>query len=358
MKEPIRIGFLGSGGIARSHAYALDVLRYYYSDAPRVEKVLAASPTPAHRETFAGRFGFQEAVDPEAVWKREDLDALYILGPNRTHTPQLLAAAEMPSVKRIYLEKPVAASKEDLHQLEQLDQNHPDKFIMVGFQFLQKAPIRKALAHWSSGVFGELVHFRAEYLHSSYLDPAYREKLPDRLHPIPRNGAAVDLGTHVLSLLTAFLGNRLVVRSARSTTGSLKDVPENTDLCTLALLEDIATGAVGTLTASRISAGTGDHLALELRGTKGAILFETGQPDSYLSYLPDEGWCRHDIYSDYRPASTFSSDYVPAGWLRALVHNHYLFLGGKPGISVIPDLAHGIQVQRLIQKIADHLKSN
>ena len=64
-------------------------------------------------------------------------------------------------------------------------------------------------------------------------------------------------------------------------------------------------------------------------------------------------WKRHDIFSDYLPASKFSSNYVPSGWLRALVHNHYLFLGGQQGISIIPDLAHGIQVQKLILEIAE-----
>jgi hypothetical protein len=35
------------------------------------------------------------------------------------------------------------------------------------------------------------------------------------------------------------------------------------------------------------------------------------------------------------------------------MHNHYLFLGGDPEGSFIPDLAHGVQVQRLIQQIAN-----
>jgi hypothetical protein len=46
---------------------------------------------------------------------------------------------------------------------------------------------------------------------------------------------------------------------------------------------------------------------------------------------------------------------MPSGWLRAMVHHHTLFLGGDPGISFIPDLTHGIVVQRLLQDIAGHL---
>lgn len=354
MINPIRIGFLGSGSIAQAHAYALDALKYYYADSPPILKVAVASPTPAHREAFAERFGFQDSITSEALLTREDLDAVYILGANATHTPQLLAALSNPTFNRIYVEKPIAISSHELYTLETLERTPPNAFIMMGFQYLQKAPIRKALEQWRTGDFGTLVHFNSEYLHSSYLDPAKLAKASERLAPIPRNGAAVDLGSHALSLLTAFLGNHLVVHHVQATAGGL-DVPSNSDLCTIALLEETTSGAIGTMTASRISAGTGDQLSLELRGTKGAIIYDTHQPDSYQSYLPELGWQKHNVYSDYLPDSKFLSHYMPAGWLRAMVHNHYLFLGGDPGIGVIPGLAHGIQVQRLLQQIADHL---
>jgi predicted dehydrogenase len=341
MGKIYKIAFLGSGGIARAHAYALDALKYYYDDAPEVERVVAASPTASHRESFAGRFGFKEASSPDAVWARDDLDAVYLLGANQTHTPQLIKASEHPTIQRIYVEKPIAASKEQLADLEAFSAKDHSKFIMMGFQFLQKSPIRKALAHWQSGEFG----------------PDYRRKHTGRMAAIPLNGAVVDLGSHVLSLLTAFLGDGLRVRKATATNGQLPGVPAETDLCTIALMEETRSGAIGTLTASRITAGTGDQLKLELHGTVGSILFDTAEPDCYHSFQSGDGWRRHDVYSDYLPASKFTSDYIPSGWLRALVHNHYLFLGGDPGISFIPDLAHGVQVQRLVQQIADQLNA-
>ncbi len=153
MDKKVRIGFLGSGGIARAHAYALDALKYYYADVPQIERVVVASPTPAHRETFANRFGFAETSSPEELLQRDDLDAVYILGPNPTHTPQLLKAIGNPAVKRIYIEKPVAISREEVQQLQVVVDQENDKFILMGFQFLQKSPIRKALAHWRSGGF-------------------------------------------------------------------------------------------------------------------------------------------------------------------------------------------------------------
>jgi len=317
--------------------------------------VFVASPTPASRKEFASRFGFEEAIPPDAVWDRTDIDTLYILGPNHTHTPQLLQAVQMPNLHRIYVEKPIGSTQQDILDLEGLVQSDHHKFIMVGLQFLQKSAIRKALAHWKSGIFGEPIHFRAEYLHSSYLDPAYRHKNQSRFEPIPANGATVDLGSHILSLLLAFLGDDLMIKTAASS-GHYEDVPPHTDLCLTALLEEPASSAVGTLLASRVSQGTGDHLTLELYATQGALRYDTVEPDSYETYLPDHGWQRHEVMSDYLPASKFLSAYMPSGWLRALVHNHYLFLGGDPGISFIPGLDHSIRVQQLIQDIADHLQ--
>lgn len=352
MGETVHVGLLGAGGIAQAHAYALDVLKYYYKDSPEIIKTVVASPTPSSRDSFAERFGFAQAVPPEQIWDHADVDTLYITGPNATHTPQLLQASKNPNIQRIYVEKPVAVSQNEIEQLDALNAFDHGKFIMVGFQFLQKSPIRKAIAQWKDGDFGDPIHFRAELLHGSYLDPAYRKKRTDRLLPIPQHGAMVDLGSHVLSMLTAFLGDHLVVREAAAS-GFMADVPEKSDLCTTVMLEDQASRAVGTMVASRVAAGIGDWFRVELWGQRGTILFDTSQPGLYQTFLPEEGWRTHKVMSDYLPDSKFPSDYTPSGWLRALVHNHYLFLGGDPGISFIPDLHHGIVVQRLLQDIAD-----
>lgn len=353
MEKSVRVGFLGTGSIAQAHAYALNAVHFYYQNTPFIERVVAASPTPAHREAFAERYAFEETCSPEELLEREDLDAVYILGANPVHTPQLLKALANPAFKRVYVEKPIATSQEELDQLEAISQTDHGKFVLMGFQFLQKSPVRQALAQWRTGAFGEPVHFRTEYLHSSYLSADYRAKRASRLLPIPINGATADLGSHTLSMLTAFLGSGLKVQNAFITNANIPGIPEKTDLCTIAMLKETQSGAIGTMTASRVSAGTGDQLKFELYGTRGAILFDTAQPDTYMSYLPDEGWRRHDVYGDYKPSSTFYSGYSPSGWLRALVHNHYLFLGGEPEISFLPGLEHGIQVQRLVQQIAD-----
>jgi len=58
MNKAVRIGFLGAGSIAKSHAYALDTMKYYYPDARNIEKVVVATRTRESREPFAEAFGF------------------------------------------------------------------------------------------------------------------------------------------------------------------------------------------------------------------------------------------------------------------------------------------------------------
>jgi len=40
-----------------------------------------------------------------------------------------------------------------------------------------------------------------------------------------------------------------------------------------------------------------------------------------------------------------------------MIHAHYIFLNGNDPKSFIPDLKHGLAVQRLVRETADHLKN-
>jgi predicted dehydrogenase len=263
----------------------------------------------------------------------------------------------MKRADRFYLEKPPCAGSREEQELASLAGALPaGKAVQVGFQFLQMGAVRRALSLTRTVPFGPPVHFHARYLHSGYLDAEYRKKRQGRLKPAPTGGALADLGSHPLSLLVAFLGEGLEVVTARQS-GAFPDVPPGSDLCTTALLRDTKSGAVGTLVASRISAGAGDVLELEVRYTEGAFRLTSERPDVLETFhRPGRaGWTSLTCGSDYSPASTFPSPHVPCGWVRSLIHAQYLFLGGMDQEAVIPDLRHGLTVQRLIRRTAEVL---
>ena len=87
--NPVNVGFLGAGGIARAHVYALQSLRFYYPDTPAIRLVSVCSARKESREAFAGAYGFARAESFEAFNAAADIDTLFILGPNHTHFAHL-----------------------------------------------------------------------------------------------------------------------------------------------------------------------------------------------------------------------------------------------------------------------------
>ncbi len=350
-----KIGFLGAGGIARAHAYALQALKFYYPNAPLVDFVSVCSARNESMNAFAKQFGFKKPEPFEQFVVNKEIDTVYILGPNNTHFGHFRAAIGMPLVKRIYLEKPVCSNEsEEKEMLASL--KNSGKQIQVGFQYLQTPAVREALKFWKSGVLGKPIHFDLKYYHGDYLQESYREKRKTRLTPAPDGGAMADLGSHGLSLLTAFLGNGLRMVGAVQA-GSFDDVPEGSDLFSSVSLLDPVTAAVGHMSASRISSGTGDLVHLEIFAEKGMLKYSSHSSDSFMYYLEETGkWTTQPVGSNYPGITSFPSGHVPAGWLRSMVHAHYLFLGGDDKSAYIPDLFHGLEVQRLVRETAIHLE--
>jgi predicted dehydrogenase len=355
-QEKAVIGFIGSGGIARSHAYSLNSLRYFYDDIPEIELYAVCSATKVSRTSFSKRFGFIKPYDLEEFVGDNNINTVFILGPNNVHYEHLKAATGMSGLKRIYLEKPVCSNYEEEEAISALVQIRSGIKIQVGFQFLFSATVRDMLVLWKSGKLGKPLHFDLKYWHSDYLRKEYRDRRQSRLTPAPDGGAMADLGSHSLSLLIAFLGNRLRITGAFQG-GHFGDVREDTDLFSLINIYDDATGAVGSLSASRISSGTGDYFSVELYAQEGAIRYSTGSPDYFEFYTEESGiWNRRMVGSDFKPFSSFPSAHVPPGWLRSMIHAHYVFLTGNDHNEFVPDIEHGLVVQRLVTETAEHLK--
>ncbi|NJK97088.1 MAG: Gfo/Idh/MocA family oxidoreductase [Bacteroidales bacterium] len=351
------IGFLGAGGIARSHAFALSALKFYYPDAPEITLADVHSARPESREAFAHKYGFARAVDLPAFIQNSAIDTVFILGPNHIHYPHLEAALKMPSVKRIYLEKPVCSNVQEEEAMKQLMMEYVnEKKVQVGFQMTQTSAIQEALNMWYSGRFGQPIHFNFTLKHGDYLQKTYREKRATRLTPAPDGGAMADLGSHAVSLAMAFLGENLKISHALQA-GAFDDVPAGSDLYSEISVVETTSKAVGTISGSRVSAGTGDLLAFEIYAEKGAIKYTSHQPDTLEYYLEEtDNWTKVFTGSNYQPATSFPSAHVPGGWLRSLIHAHYVFLTGYPQSAFVPDLKHGLAVQRIVRETADFME--
>lgn len=354
-RKKINIGFIGSGGIAKAHVYAINSLKFYYDNIPELNLELVTSASEGSRNSFVEKYGFRSAVSFDEFVASDDVEALFILGPNSVHFNHFKAALKMPSVKYIYLEKPVCSTQQEEIEMSELLANNRAVKIQVGFQYLQTSGVRSALALWQSGKLGKPVHFDLKYYHGDYLQAGYRAKRVSRLTPAPDGGAMADLGSHGISLIMAFMGSNLKIHSAMQG-GGVKGVPEGSDLFSTIALFDPSTGAVGNVSASRISSGSGDLVQVEIYAERGALRYSSLYPELFEYYVEESNqWIKQVVGSDYLPASGFPSVHVSPGWLRAMVHAHYLFFTGNDN-SFIPDLEHGLAVQRIVRETADHLR--
>jgi predicted dehydrogenase len=354
--QKIHVGFLGAGGIAQAHAYSIEALKYYYNNVPEIILESVASARKESREKFAAKFGFKKAESVEEFAANENIEAVFILGPNKVHFEHFKLALQMANVKYIYLEKPVCSSLEEENEMKKLLAETDSSIkIQVGFQYLQTSSVREALNFWKSGKLGKPIHFDLKYYHGDYLQTAYREKRVTRLTPAPDGGAMADLGSHGISLLMAFFSNDLQITSALQG-GSFADVPAGSDLFSSLSLVDPETGAVGNMSASRISSGTGDLVYLEIYAENGAIRYSSQNSEYFEYYMEGSNqWIKQMVGSNYKPITSFPSGHVPPGWLRSMVHAHYRFFTGDDADSFNTDLNHGLAVQRIVRETAEHL---
>lgn len=353
--EKMIVGFLGAGGIAQAHAFALNSLKYFYPEVPEIEFEAVCSSRKESRDAFATKFGFKKSLSLDEFKINQEINTVLILGPNKVHFEHLKLVLEMPSVKRIYLEKPVCSNQDEEQEMIEIAANS-GKQIQVGFQYLQTASVREALAFWNSGKLEKPIHFDLKYYHGDYLQQSYRDKRVTRLTPAPDGGAMADLGSHGISLLMAFLGENIQITSAFQA-GQFSDVPEGSDLFSSLSLVHPESFAAGTMSASRISSGAGDLVSLEIYAEKGMLRYSSHSVDYFEYYLEETGqWMRQVVGSNYSPITSFPSGHVPPGWLRSMIHAHYIFLGGNDPKAYVPDLKHGLAVQRVVRETAEYLK--
>ena len=78
-KDKIIAGFIGAGGIARSHAYSLNALKYYYNDVPDIELYSVCSSRKESRDSFSRLYGFKHSFDlDEFVADKKSILCLFL----------------------------------------------------------------------------------------------------------------------------------------------------------------------------------------------------------------------------------------------------------------------------------------
>ncbi len=148
--EPVRIGIIGSGGIAGAHAER-------YRNLPQARVVAVADVVPGKAQSFIDRFGFEgaRAFTDLGEMLRDDFDAVSICTFNAAHyepTMQALSAG-----KHVLLEKPMAVNLQEGVDMVRLSRR-VGKMLSIGFQTRYDPGVMTARRIVASGALGRIYY--------------------------------------------------------------------------------------------------------------------------------------------------------------------------------------------------------
>jgi predicted dehydrogenase len=366
MMNEYNVGFIGFGFIGKVHAYGHVNLPLFYDPLPfRTHITHICTSRMASAEKGKSITGAQVATtDFREITENPAIDIVHICSPNNLHKDALLSA--MAHGKHIYCEKPLVATWEEATQIQQALPSYTGIAQMtLQNRFFPATMHAKQLME--AGFIGELLEYRASYLHAGSADPL--TPLKWKLSGKAGGGVIADLAAHLLDLIHYLLGDyaeltartRIAFAERPRDSAQGKMVPVDAEDCVM-MLARMANGALGTLEATKLATGAEDELRLEIHGTMGALRFNTMNPhyleifDRRASDAPiggTRGWTAVATGQRYpAPGGVLPSPKNALGWMRAHMACLYNFMQAvDSGLPAEPSLAQGIYIQQLMESV-------
>lgn len=360
-----RVGLVGCGFIGKVHAWAHANLPYFFENLPyRTHLARVCTSRPETAEKARAAIGADDAVtDFRRITEAPDIDIVHICTPNHLHREALLSA--MAHGKSIYCDKPLVAHVDELPALEAAASAYHGTLQMT-FQNRFFPSAMRAGQLMRDGELGEILQFRAVFLHGGSADP--NAPLKWKLRADTGGGVVADLGSHVLDLLNSLVGDFTAVNALTRIAYPDRPLPGNPDRrapvdaedCMLVLAQ-LAGGAVGSIEATKLATGSEDELRFEIHGSRGALRFNSMDPhhlEFYDAGIPDRplggkrGWTRIDAGQRYPAPAGFPGAKLTIGWLRSHAQCLYEFLAAAhEERPADPGLGQGIYIQRLMDAV-------
>ncbi len=362
MKRELRIGLLGFGAMGKVHAFCVENLKYYYRDLPFSASVHGVCTRSMEKSrAIAEEYGIPVAVTDENRLIEDPLiDIIDICTPNVCHYETVKKA--LAAGKHVLCEKPLCVTAEEANELAELARKSGKICTMV-FNNRHLAPIMRAAELVREGRIGRVLSFSAEYLHNSCTDvcrPAGWKQNRD----ICGGGVLFDLGSHAIDLVYSLCGEfesvygipQIAYPQRAGMNG--ENWETNADEAFYMLCK-LRSGAVGTVTVSKLVNGANDDLSLAIYGEKGSLKFSLMQPNFLYFYdateKPDTlggntGYQAIECVGRYpAPGGGFPAPKAPSDWLRGHVGSMYSFLNSvDTGVQAHPDFTDGAHVQAVM----------
>lgn len=125
-KDRVKIGFVGAGN------YATSMLLPHLARLPGAHLIHVATTTPLSAVNAQRKFGFTTAsTDADSVFGDDTLDAIFIVTRHATHAALVCRALE--TGKAVFVEKPLALTREEADRVADTVASTGNDRLMVGF---------------------------------------------------------------------------------------------------------------------------------------------------------------------------------------------------------------------------------
>jgi predicted dehydrogenase len=347
--KTIRIGIVGTGGMAGAHATT-------FRQIPGVELTACLDVVPGRAESYAQRYGVQ-GVAKNLDQLLDQVDAVSVVTPDRFHAAPSLAT--LRAGKHLLCEKPLTLTFDEARAVAAAATKAERRGVshMVNFSYRGSAAFQKAIALVAAGKLGEVRHVHSYYLQSWLSCEIWkswtREALLWRLQTAAGSGGALgDLGCHILDMTTAVAGDARRVRCDLRTFPKIAPGGKRViawkgkplDANDTAVIEiEFVHGGLGLVHITRWATGHANSLRLEVHGTEGGLMFDLDR--DYTKLDLSLGRDRHKC-----KWKTLTLKPTPNNWQRFI----RAIRTGRPDQ---PDVIRGAQVQAVLDACERSAKS-
>jgi predicted dehydrogenase len=330
---------VGGGRIATLHAHAMR--------AAGAQIAGVVSSTPERGAAAAERLGIATSFASLTEMLADDsIQAVHITSPNTLHAEQV--AEVIATGRHVVCEKPFVTTVSDA---EALTSAAADAGVVgtIAFTYRFHPLAQEARARVAAGEVGRLLTVRANYVQDWLLAAPADEWRLDRERGGPSR-AFGDVGSHLADLLEFISGERIsrlvaVERSVLAPAGGTADADD-----AVAVVVEMAGGAIGTLFVSQVTAGRGQSLTLEVSGDIAGIAIDQEDPTSLWKGAAGEGVGRRiDLASEGLSESASHLGFAPTGTVddyfhsfSAFVRDSYAAMAGAT-IDGLPTLEDGLR---------------
>ena len=357
------VGMVGYGFMGKVHTYAYQSLPMIYDSAPaKIKLVGVATASEASGEKALDQAGYEFATrDYHDLLARDDIHLINVCAPNNLHRDVVIDA--LKAGKHVYCDKPLALNLAEAEEMWDVAKNASTIHQMTfNYRFIPAMLRAKQLV--DDGFCGRVYQYRVCYLHSSYIDP--NRPVTWRMDKAKGGGgASADLGSHVIDLVRYLLGDfesvfatmETFIKERPAKAGSSERTPVDVDDI-FWMQSRMASGAFGTIEASRLSTGACDEIRLEIHGEHGAIRFNSMDPnwlDVYDARLPggdyggDRGFKRIECAQQYPKPSAIPGPKNSIGWTRYHIASMYDFVRNvAENRQSSPNILDGLRVQGVL----------